>query len=293
VDPAARPLARGDRGSGHDRARNHGGGDDHGLRLPRIRPTPGAADQDLRAEPRERRVPRRIRGPESAAAGGARAPGPADLVAPGRDPSPAAAALPRAGAETVVVSLRGALPPRETALATAVCETRRSDPDAMGIRAGFSPQRTVELPEGNLFGVPAQTATFTAHARGAVIRRLRPGQHTVTIEVAPDLGGACTFRVFVNVVRGGPPLRRRRSRRTRRRRARSRLEIRPFVAGRPALSGHSCLRDVLLPRSIGRAVAASALGTWAGGWLRARPGPTTVVASVVIERRFRRLKAHP
>jgi hypothetical protein len=61
----------------------------------------------------------------------------------------------------------------------------------------------VELPEGNLFGVPAQTATFTVHAGGAVIRRLRPGQLTVTIEVAPDLGGACTFRVFVNVVRGG------------------------------------------------------------------------------------------
>lgn len=35
----------------------------------------------------------------------------------------------------------------------------------------FSPQRTVDLPEGNLFGVPAQTATFTAHAWGAVIRR--------------------------------------------------------------------------------------------------------------------------
>jgi hypothetical protein len=68
----------------------------------------------------------------------------------------------------------------------------------------FSPQRTVDLPEGNIFGVPAQTATFTAHAWGAVIRKLRPGRHAVTVEVvAPDFGGAFTFTVFVNVVRGG------------------------------------------------------------------------------------------
>ncbi len=68
----------------------------------------------------------------------------------------------------------------------------------------FSPQRTVELPEGNIFGVPAQTATFTAHAWGATIRRLRPGRHTVTIEVvAPDFGDPFTFTVLVNVVRNG------------------------------------------------------------------------------------------
>ena len=66
----------------------------------------------------------------------------------------------------------------------------------------FSSQTTVPLPPGNEFGV--DTATFTAHAWGAVIRRLRPGRHTVAIEVVADFG---TFHVTValNVVRGGHP----------------------------------------------------------------------------------------
>jgi hypothetical protein len=67
-----------------------------------------------------------------------------------------------------------------------------------------SPQMSVQLPPGNVFDVPAQTATFTAHAWGAVIRKLRPGQHTVTLEVvAPDFGDPFTFTVVLNVVRGG------------------------------------------------------------------------------------------
>jgi len=66
----------------------------------------------------------------------------------------------------------------------------------------FSSQTTVPLPPGNEFGV--DTATFTAHAWGAVIRRLRPGRHTVAIEVVADFG---TFHVTValNVARGGHP----------------------------------------------------------------------------------------
>jgi hypothetical protein len=68
----------------------------------------------------------------------------------------------------------------------------------------FSPQRTIELPPDNVLDVPAQTATFTAHAWGAVIRRLHPGQHTVIIEVvAPDFGGTFTSTLTLNVVPGG------------------------------------------------------------------------------------------
>jgi hypothetical protein len=68
----------------------------------------------------------------------------------------------------------------------------------------FSPQRTVQLPEPNGFGIPAQEVTFTAHGWGAVVRRLRPGRHTVTFEVvAPDWGEPTTFTIILNVVRSG------------------------------------------------------------------------------------------
>ena len=68
----------------------------------------------------------------------------------------------------------------------------------------FSPQRMVQLPEDNVFGVAAQTVTFTAHAWGAVVRRLRPGQHIVTFQlVAPDFGGSFTFTINLDVLRGG------------------------------------------------------------------------------------------
>jgi hypothetical protein len=66
----------------------------------------------------------------------------------------------------------------------------------------FSPQRTVQLPEDNVFGVPE--VSFTAHGWGAVVRRLRPGVHTVTMElVAPDWGEPATFTVVVDVTRSG------------------------------------------------------------------------------------------
>jgi hypothetical protein len=48
----------------------------------------------------------------------------------------------------------------------------------------FSPQRTIVLPPDNVFGTAERTATFTAHAWGAVIRSLRPGRHTVRFAVA-------------------------------------------------------------------------------------------------------------
>ena len=50
----------------------------------------------------------------------------------------------------------------------------------------FSPQRTVLLPEDNILDfpeenidVPAQTVTLSAHGWGAVIRKLRVGEHTI------------------------------------------------------------------------------------------------------------------
>jgi hypothetical protein len=67
-----------------------------------------------------------------------------------------------------------------------------------------SPQMTVQLPPDNVFGVPAQATTFTAHAWGAVVRRLRTGRHVITYEiVAPDFGGTFTSTVVLNVVGGG------------------------------------------------------------------------------------------
>jgi hypothetical protein len=67
-----------------------------------------------------------------------------------------------------------------------------------------SPQTSVQLPDANGFNVAAQTATFTAHAWGAVVRIPRAGPHVVTIEVvAPDFGGTFTLTVNLNVVPGG------------------------------------------------------------------------------------------
>jgi hypothetical protein len=68
----------------------------------------------------------------------------------------------------------------------------------------FSPQRTVELPADNVFGVDPQIATFTAHGWGALVRKLRPGQHTIAVEVT-TAEQVTTFRVTINVVGGHHP----------------------------------------------------------------------------------------
>lgn len=67
-----------------------------------------------------------------------------------------------------------------------------------------SPQRSVELPSDNFFGLPAGPATFVAHAWAAVVHGLRPGRHIVTVEVVnPDFGDPFTFTAAVLDVVGG------------------------------------------------------------------------------------------
>jgi hypothetical protein len=46
----------------------------------------------------------------------------------------------------------------------------------------FSPQMTVDLPAENIFGLPPGTTTLAAHAWMALVRRLPPGRHIITIE---------------------------------------------------------------------------------------------------------------
>jgi hypothetical protein len=67
----------------------------------------------------------------------------------------------------------------------------------------FSPQRTIELPADNDFGVPAGTPlTFTAHGWGVVVHSLRPGRHIVTLEVVTPDFRALFITVILKVVRG-------------------------------------------------------------------------------------------
>jgi hypothetical protein len=69
----------------------------------------------------------------------------------------------------------------------------------------FSPQRTIALPADNFFDVPAGTPlTFTAHGWAVVVHSLRPGRHTVTLEVVhPDNSRELFITVILKVVRGG------------------------------------------------------------------------------------------
>lgn len=61
-----------------------------------------------------------------------------------------------------------------------------------------SPQMTVQLPEDNVFGIPARTATLVAHAWMARIPHLRPGPHTISVDaVTTDFAITSTFVVTV------------------------------------------------------------------------------------------------
>jgi hypothetical protein len=61
-----------------------------------------------------------------------------------------------------------------------------------------SPQMTVQLPEDNVFGIPAQTATLVAHAWMAQIPALHTGQHTISVEaVTTEFAITSTFTLDV------------------------------------------------------------------------------------------------
>ena len=66
----------------------------------------------------------------------------------------------------------------------------------------ISPQMTADLPGPNVLGVPGGETTFVAAAWVAMIRPLRPGTHTIRVEiVAPD-GTSSVSQVIVKVVPG-------------------------------------------------------------------------------------------
>jgi hypothetical protein len=57
-----------------------------------------------------------------------------------------------------------------------------------------SPQMTVQLPDDNVFDIPAQTATLVAHAWMAQIPELRPGRHTISVDaVTTEFAITSTF----------------------------------------------------------------------------------------------------
>jgi hypothetical protein len=62
----------------------------------------------------------------------------------------------------------------------------------------ISPQRTVQLPPGNVFGVDPQPATFVAHSWAAVVRHLTPGRHTIAVEIiGSEIAGTTTITIDV------------------------------------------------------------------------------------------------
>jgi hypothetical protein len=64
----------------------------------------------------------------------------------------------------------------------------------------ISPQRTVNLPDGNVLTGNAQTATFAAHGWGATLIPLRPGSVTIKLDVVADSFSG-SAEVVLNVVR--------------------------------------------------------------------------------------------
>ena len=66
-----------------------------------------------------------------------------------------------------------------------------------------SPQMTADLPFPNVLGVAAGETTFVAAAWVAMIRPLRPGTHTIRVEVKRLNGTSFVSQATVNVVPGG------------------------------------------------------------------------------------------
>ena len=67
----------------------------------------------------------------------------------------------------------------------------------------FSPQMTVDLPEDNVFGIPAQTMTFVAHSWAVMVGGLTPGEHTIAITATASDESVTTALLTVDVVPPG------------------------------------------------------------------------------------------
>jgi hypothetical protein len=65
-----------------------------------------------------------------------------------------------------------------------------------------SPQGTAQLPAGNVLGVAAQETTFVTAGYVAMLRPLRRGVHTITVEVVGESPFAGTTSATVTVRRG-------------------------------------------------------------------------------------------
>ncbi len=65
----------------------------------------------------------------------------------------------------------------------------------------FSPQRHVVLPPNNVFGVPAQSATFTARGWEAWLTKLPRGRHPLRVKATFHHGPPRIFTPVINVVR--------------------------------------------------------------------------------------------
>lgn len=65
----------------------------------------------------------------------------------------------------------------------------------------ISPQRSVELPPGNILGVDPGPATFVAHGWVVLVQKLDPGEHLLTGTVTTDDGITSPFRIAVTVVK--------------------------------------------------------------------------------------------
>jgi hypothetical protein len=67
-----------------------------------------------------------------------------------------------------------------------------------------SPQTTVDIPEGNILNVSAQTTMFVAAGWVAMIRPLRPGTHTIQVAVLSTDGTRFVTEAIIEVAPGQP-----------------------------------------------------------------------------------------
>jgi hypothetical protein len=74
----------------------------------------------------------------------------------------------------------------------------RRDPPIYGI---FAPQRSVKLPRDNVFGVPPQKITLSAHGWLVFVLGLAPGMHAIRSYNTFEDGSVYDFTKYVKVIR--------------------------------------------------------------------------------------------